>query len=332
MELVNETNLAAALFRSQVDQTTPMMATVVAKATYRLQGDGPPAREIDAQLPVDRDPVQTLWGELPADMVPWKHGVDVFVLGRAYAPALEPVESTQVVIRAGSLTQRIDVIGDRFWQKRGDEFVATTPTRFTEMPLGWAHAFGGGARVSAGEVPHEYNAAGKGFILDPDEIEGTPLPNLEDPDRRIRQWRDSPLPLAPGAVALASRFLADDMLEPDPEDERTVRFRQLSFNRAHPKLRLDRVTRGERVEIDGMAPEKTIEFEVPVLDLDAHVWLEGTPTRHYTFPLRADTIGVLVEERVLFVVYRCLFTYSFIEQEARLTRLRERRAPGVASS
>ena len=54
--------------------------------------------------------------------------------------------------------------------------------------------------------------------------------------------------------------------------------------------------------------------------MEVHVWLAD---RRYAFPLRSDTLAVLVDERRLYLVHRCHFTYSVRAGEARLARLRE---------
>lgn len=83
----------------------------------------------------------------------------------------------------GGVDKKLAVIGDRVW-KRG---VPTEPAPFTEMPIDWAHAFGGPGFAQ--------NPLGKGFApVSGDAGEVHPLPNIEVPGALVRSPKDRPTP------------------------------------------------------------------------------------------------------------------------------------------
>lgn len=108
---------------------------------------------------------------------------EFLVDGIAFAPGGVPQPAVAVRATVGELQKQLAVYGDRYWTGRA----ATEPRPFTEMPIDWAHAFGG---ESYAPNPH-----GKG--VDEVEVEGVPivpLPNIESPREPISSPRDRPLP------------------------------------------------------------------------------------------------------------------------------------------
>ncbi|UQA59692.1 DUF2169 family type VI secretion system accessory protein [Polyangium aurulentum] len=108
---------------------------------------------------------------------------EVLVTGRCYPPTGMPAQVSFVRVQMGTVDKRLAVFGDRRW-KLG---VPTNPEPFTEMPIDWAHAFGGQG--------FDKNPLGKGFA--PVEGEGGKvhaLPNIEFPDKLIVGPKDRPPP------------------------------------------------------------------------------------------------------------------------------------------
>jgi hypothetical protein len=318
MDFINETQLQAELFRSLLAEDETMLGVVVAKATYRISPASEAILDTETPFSVAKESTQHPLGEMPTDMVPWKRGVDLFVLGHSYAPGLKPTTTATASVRVGTFSQQAMILGDRSFIRMSGGIVISDPKPFVKVPLTLEHAYGGKAKARGSVIQNEYNPVGQGFILDEAEAPGTTLPNIEDPATPIHSWNDRPVPFTFTPVPLASKYRADDMLATDPATEE-MSMREVSFNSAHPKLRLPALNAGVDVEITGMTPKDPLRFTLPHLRLDAHVWLND---RHFAFPLRADTLAIFVEERRFFVVHRCHFTYSVISEEARLTRLR----------
>ncbi|MBI4702918.1 MAG: DUF2169 domain-containing protein [Deltaproteobacteria bacterium] len=131
------------------------------------------------------------------DEAMWKARGELLVTGRAYVPGGAPRPACSVRVALGSIDKTLWVVGDRSW-KHG---AATEPEPFAQMPIDWAHAFGG-----AGYGP---NPLGKG--LAPVVVDGRsvhPLPNVEDPARLVRTPTDRPEPagLGPYDLTWPQRF------------------------------------------------------------------------------------------------------------------------------
>ena len=316
MEFVNETNTPAALTRTLLEDDTKILGVVVAKRTYRFDAWGRVVRDYETALPVLKHPVEQEWGTLPSDRVPYKHGVDLFAFGHAYAPHGRPATASWVTLQVGSLQRRLAVFGDRFWKRGGSSH--TPPRPFETMPLTWKYAYGGKALREGNEVPNGYNPHGKGYVLVGEDAEGVALPNVEDPEQLVTTWNRKPVPMTFGPVPPYSQFGADDTFDIDQRTGEWA-FRGKSYNAAHPKLRPHTLRPNEWFQIDGMTPDGPVRFALPHEPMSVHVSLAN---RHYTFPTTIDTIGVIVPERRFFLVHRCRFTYAYIREEIRTTRLR----------
>ncbi|MGH7504383.1 MAG: DUF2169 family type VI secretion system accessory protein, partial [Longimicrobiales bacterium] len=175
----------------------------VVKATFTIaaQGGRPRVLVADEQLPIVVAP--EYHGEpgassvkRPSDVSLEKPGTDVLLLGSARAPNGEPVRTLDVGIAVGPVRSHVRVYGDRFWQADGVAFTMTVPEPFESMPLVWERAFGGRDRTEAGVVEEPCNPVGTGFRapdgLEP--VEGTRLPNIEDPTTPLSSWKQRPAP------------------------------------------------------------------------------------------------------------------------------------------
>jgi uncharacterized protein YjbI with pentapeptide repeats len=114
---------------------------------------------------------------------------EFLVNGIAFAPEGVPQPMVPVRATVGEVQKDLAVHGDRYWTGR----TATEPRPFTQMPIDWAHAFGGDT--------HPENPFGKG--LKEVEIEGVPivpLPNIESKHEPITSPRDRPLPAGFGPL------------------------------------------------------------------------------------------------------------------------------------
>src|SRR5262249_35834510 len=121
---------------------------------------------------------------------------ELLVHGRCFPPGGKRA-ATYVRVQLGPIDKKLAVVGDRVW-KHG---VPTDPQPFTEMPIDWAHAFGG---VGVAENP-----LGKGFapVLF-DGVEIHPLPNIEIDGRLITSPRERPRPagFSPYELTWPQRF------------------------------------------------------------------------------------------------------------------------------
>jgi hypothetical protein len=318
MILVNETDLAARLFRTIISEDWHA-ATLVAKQTYTILADGSlaPTRVKQAvfQRPAAIDGVT-----LPPDGAFGKAAVDVLVIGSAFAPGGVPAQAMLAGLAIDQHQLAVAVIGDRTWQRsRAHGFTASDPTPFVEMPLDWSRSFGGRARVQGTELPHADNPDGRGYVLDVNAAEGAALPNIEDPQALVRSPFDTPATISFCPLPVANSFIAGLL-----EDVDTATGEGLTrevFNVAVPKHRLPGYPSGALVELVNLTPRPLRPFRLPDLQIVAEV---SVGNKRYEFAGEVDTLCILPTRRELVITHRVLFRYEYMRGAARVVRLRTR--------
>lgn len=173
---------------------------VAVKASFTLQADGGlrVAREQPEVLRGPRhrgDAASTSLAE-DADLVRTKLATDVILDGQAHAPGGAPVTELDAGLAVGGRAKALKVFGDRVWQGRG----IGRPAPFVSMPVVWERAFGGADPKADPGAWDERNPVGQGYAVDGDHVDGRPLPNIEDPDHLICNWKDRPVPAGFGAL------------------------------------------------------------------------------------------------------------------------------------
>lgn len=186
-----------------LDKDANQIWTVILKATFQLNADGPPSLAAQ-QEPVCRapryrgDPAHTsLLRE--CELVVGHPGTDIILNGSAHAPHGQPARQVDVSLRVGGLYKTIRVFGDRHWERGLMRPRMTPPEPFINLPLTYERAYGGRAT----DEPEQFeprNPAGTGFTLRAPE-DGLKLPNLEDPAHLVSSWTDRPPPASFGAIA-----------------------------------------------------------------------------------------------------------------------------------
>jgi len=315
MDFVNETTLSADLFRAAAWEDQ-ILAMVVAKATYKVGADGSLTVD-DNPVQVLLEPMETPFGTLPNDIAPQKKGVDLLVLGQAYAPGGKPADKMLVSLQVGNFKHSLAIVGDRFWRKGALGIAPTPPKLFLTMPVTHERAYGGKAALQKKEIPNGYNPVGRGYILDKDEAEGVPLPNIEDRDNLITSWESRPLPAGFAPIPQATQFTTERGVEEDPKTKE-VKVKPEFFNCAHPKMIVPELRPGDPVTVTGMTPDGTMKFVIPNLELVAELSLDD---QKFTFPMRMDALGIFPEERRFFVALRAGFKYRFIPEQVRVIRV-----------
>lgn len=207
---------------------------------------------------------------------------DVIMLGHACAPVGKEVTRLDVALSVGKVHKTVRVFGDRHWQ---DGHI-TPPKPFKTMALVYEKAYGG-AHIADGQIAavDGRNPVGRGFIghRKPEEMNGVPLPNLEDPANLITDPTHQPTPACFGISAPhwlpRSQFAGtyDEAWQTRrapylPED-----FDKRFFCMAHPELVYPGYLRGgEPVEITNMHPKGKMVFQVPHVKLATDVTVDGS--------------------------------------------------------
>ncbi|MFO0617556.1 MAG: DUF2169 domain-containing protein [Polyangiaceae bacterium] len=184
--------------------------TVIAKVTADIVSKGTAKlRPVPDPLSGERW-VETAAGRAlayPTDRALYKVRADVVAIAHAHAPR-GPATELDVRFAFGGTDNGFDrelkVFGDRYWVTKGQLGAPSPAQPFLRIPLVWARAFGG--------PRHEANPVGAG-VLDRKRRGPTPLPNVEDPSRRLRTPKQVVPPMCIAPVPLAWRQV-------NPEDRR----------------------------------------------------------------------------------------------------------------
>ena len=202
---------------------------------------------------------------------------DIVMVGHAFAPMKNETRQLDVSLRVGDVGKTVRVFGDRHWSNGQ----ITQPAPFKTMAMVYEKAFGG-MKVQEGMIKEvdQRNPVGRGFSggRSVEEMDGVPLPNLEDPNDLITHHEQSPTPACFGISAphwlprssLAGKY--DKQWETQrapylPED-----FDKRFFNSAHPDLIYPGfLTGGELVEITNMHPNGNMKFNLPKVNVFSDV-------------------------------------------------------------
>jgi hypothetical protein len=311
LQVENETPFAAKLsVLNDLDGVETVFAIV--KGTFTLATQ---PRIADEQIPIALD--TEYFGEpavssikQPSDVSLEKPGTDVVLLGHAHAPNGSPVRFHDVSVAVGSLGKTVRVFGDRVWRSTGGAYSMSVPDPFVVMPLVWERAFGGREETEAGATEDGRNPVGTGFRVSGgrEPIEGTRLPNLEDPSQLIASWKDAPPPACFAPVAghwLPRRSYAGTY---DAEWQRTrapylpvdfdPRFLAIApTGLASPTF----LQGGEPVVLQGVNPDGVVQFRLPSVRLRVEFHLDGSPNVRAA---NLDTVVIEPEERRFSLVWR----------------------------
>jgi uncharacterized protein YjbI with pentapeptide repeats len=164
----------------------------VAALTFVPMGDAP---AIFAETAMWKFLGEELAPDQPLDMALPKPGSEFIIAGRAYAPGGVPVAAVRVTARLAGLSKSLFVVGDRHIENDRP----TAPRPFTEMPIDWAHAYGGPKfpENPLGKGIEEAPLPGIGFRV--------PLTNIEDPKQPDTQRARRPAGFGPLDIAWPQR-------------------------------------------------------------------------------------------------------------------------------
>ncbi|NBC19039.1 MAG: DUF2169 domain-containing protein [Bacteroidetes bacterium] len=258
---------------------------IIVKATFTI----PTQRDATATLADEQQPLfeadEYYKGDVTGsvlfetDYVAYKPRADVVLVGHAY-PRGSQARVVDVMLRVGRLRKVIRVFGDREWlfpSRMVMVPVISDPEPFEKMPLIYERAFGGFDR-KAGKWCAQ-NFIGRGFLgkKTKESVDGTKLPNLEDPQNLITSWNDEPAPVGFGYYHRnwQPRFRyggTEQGLDALDLFGNLSDF-QLAFNNAaHPDLQLPGYLQGdEEVELAHLTPDGARRFRLPGPSIDVAV-------------------------------------------------------------
>lgn len=210
-----------------------------------------------------------------------KPGSDIIMIGHAFAPDGKEVHQLDVSLTLGQVHKTVCVFGDRHWQ----DGRISAPQPFSTMAMIYEKSYGGAYREDGQIVTlEERNPVGCGYVgqYSTEEMNGTPLPNLEDPNNLIGDLKHQPIPACFGVSAphwlprSAYTGTYDDAWKIGrapylPED-----FDPRFLNMAHPDLVYPGYLQGgESVGITHMHVGGALNFQVPHVKLKVNVVVAG---------------------------------------------------------
>ena len=284
LQLVNKSPFKATIALFPNEKGIDTLYTII-KATFIINTKLEVAEE---QMPIVM--ADEYWGEpgqsslkYASEMHLSKPSTDIVMIGEACVPDKQPVTELAVSLKVGNKEKTVLVFGDRQWEKSFMSLRKSEPVAFESMPMTFERAYGGTHVIDPETnkiVYEELNPVGVGFNgkKTKKEIDGSPLPNLENPAKLINNAKDRPTPTCFGFVApsweprksFAGTY--DEAWQKKrapylPED-----FDSRFFNSASSGLIMDKHLKGgEPVTIMNMSAKGPIMFNLPQCEFDLNV-------------------------------------------------------------
>jgi hypothetical protein len=210
------------------------------------------------------------------------------------------------------------------------------------MPLIYERAFGGWDRSHPDAEKHSFelrNPVGTGFRAKKGKFEKRiRLPNLEDPRRPLKRYRDKPPPAGFGFISphwqprasLAGTY--DEAWTKERMPLLPGDFDRRFFNAAPSDQTAPGFLKGdEPVVILNASPSGRISFSLPgVLPPQCRVELQGRPDQH--LPTQLDTVIINTDENLLFLIWRANLILRSGPQDVVSIEVWTEGAPGTASN
>lgn len=284
LQLKNSTPFAAEMAIFPNEQGIDTLYTLV-KASFVYNGDWMLAEE---QVPPQME--DEYWGEpgtssikYGSDIHTGKPATDIIMLGAACAPNQQKVTQLDVELQVGQVSKTVRVFGDRQWMNGA----ISAPKPFSSMPITYERAFGGRHNIDEQSyLAEERNPVGCSFFgkRSSRDMEGSPLPNIEDPQQLIQYPKDDQIPAGFGYCApnwLPRRQFAgtyDEAWTKQRAPYLPLDFNPRFLNAAHPDLIYPGYLQGgETVSIRNMHPSGDIHATLPQIGLKCEVQVAGQP-------------------------------------------------------
>jgi len=311
LQLKNATPFAADIAIFPNEQGIDTLYTVV-KATFTLGNAWTLAEE---QLPPQEG--DEYWGEPETSSIKYasdfhtgKPSTDIVVIGEACAPNQKPVKRLEVQVSVGQLNKTLHVFGDRIW----NEGQITEPEPFITMPIVYERAFGGQHKLDEHQCLAEgRNLVGCSFLgkRSTEEMNGMPLPNIEEPLELIQEQGDQPKPAgfgfcSPGWLPRRQYVgTCDEAWENERAPYLPVDFDSRHLNAAHPDLIYPGyLIGGEAISIKNMHPDGEIRVALPQIKMLCKINLAG---KFYAPEINMESLIIEPNKKQLSMVWKAGF-------------------------
>jgi hypothetical protein len=247
-----------------------------------------------------------------SDFVLHKPYTDVIVVGKAVAPKGEPVRQLTVRLEVQGRCKDVLVTGERRWVRVLGDIVPSKPVPFLEIPLTFDRAFGGkdDSRGPGKDSVEGRNLAGVSFHphRPAAEIDGKPLPNLEDPKKPMKGPRDRVIPFGFGFVSpnwetrrkhagTYDQRWKSEVFPFLPSD-----FDEQFFQMAPEDQRFPLFKGGEVIRCFNMATTPVVQYNIPALTHDVtFCFVDRDEQRQGVL----DTVVLEPHDNLAVLVWRC---------------------------
>jgi hypothetical protein len=217
-----------------------------------------------------------------------------------------------VTLQVGPISKSIDVVGNRLWKKWLFFIRATKPEPFIVMPISYNNAFGGVDNTHKKEKKHRAyftNPVGIGFHSNRQAkfVHKQPVPNTEEPGKRIKKPHGKYTPMAFGPIGRSwpprpqyagtyDEAWLENVFPFLPED-----FDPRYYQCAPEDQQMDYPTGGEWVKLINLSPGGRIVFQLP--DIEVPVEFIGTTFAETKQPV-CDKVVLEPDQRRLLLVWR----------------------------
>jgi len=310
LQLQNDTEFNPAFSIFANEQCVDCLYIII-RATFDLGSTLTLAKE---QLPPQEEMIY--WGDPLNSSIKYagnyhtpKLSTDVVLIGHGWAPDGNDVEQFDVSLSVAEKHKVLRLFGNRYWQNGA----ITTPEPFQSIPIVYELAYGGSHIIEGenGEIlVDERNPIGLGFRgkRSESELNGLPLPNIEDPDQLLVNVGDESAPVGFGYISPAwipRKTYAgtyDDAWQKTrapylPED-----YNPRFMNSAHPDFIFDRyLLGGEDVFLHNLHQQGPLNFKLPQYSLICEVMFQ---TRIEQPPVNLETVLIEPDDNRVSLVWR----------------------------
>lgn len=318
MHLINNTPFQAVSLPAVCQQDRNHLIVVI-KASFDIDTSSQVLKISDEQQEVLL--ADEYWGEADksslryeTDIALIKPQADMVVIGSAY-PSNGSSRVVDAGVSIGSLQKVIRVFGNRVWSKELTGYQMSSPEIFESMPLNYENAYGGSYTNPHSKLTEcdERNPVGKGYIKKkskyiPDEF---PLPNLENPNQLITNFRDQPAPWSTGFIArswLPRRTFTGNY---DAEWEKNrnpllpVDFDDRAHNGASTGLLSTQYLQGgELVKLVNVSQDGPLAFNLPHVNFSIESYVRNKRYQHQAV---LDTVIIEPDEKRVCLTWRSSF-------------------------
>jgi uncharacterized protein YjbI with pentapeptide repeats len=303
-------NLTPFLFGAKLTSRKPpqLEMTAIVRGAFRF-APGEPLTPLAEALPISQgmmtaetfhdDDVERqgecLYG---GDFADFKLNAEVMLRGTCHTPGNKAVKECPVRFTVGAWSKLLRVFGRRVWSDTFGGAAMSEPLLFTEMPLGYTHAFGGPG--------YAQNPSGKG-------VSSSELPNVEHAGELVRSRKDRIAPAGFGPYNPAwpqrggkvGREYGKAWLEKRApfyaED-----FDWTHFHAAPPDQQLPGYLRGdEEIVLQNLHPREAV-WSSRLPGLRVRLFVKDTRGRFREVRMSLDTLFAAPDEQTLYLTWRGL--------------------------